>query len=488
MLNNPLDMFTMSIQDVRSHFRSLLPVYQEDKHYMVLKGDIPVVLVAHMDTVPMGWRGGFPPYIHSHPQRSEVFIAPHTGLGADDRAGCLGIEILLSHGHRPWVILTDLEECGGVGAQELVIDIPSKPHDFYFMIQLDRRGYNDAVFYDMNTLYGEGKQFCKKVESYGFAEDTGTFSDISVIAPAWGVAAVNLSVGYHNEHTKNESWNYTFFISTVQKVHKMLLEYEQIGPHKYIAQYGAEYGQDLYYYSGRSFRRGLPWWEDDDYKHSVNFPREREDKGIEWQEDQDTDEVQRQREKHVSGKWDEYWAVREEERRRAELYLRAQDEERSAERKAERDRRIRGLLALPGESRSEDTAYQKGEKGTEAGHGLDPKDTSPWERGNGIDEYGCDEEEFISSLDHPYASGLGSASQSEERMGREDISDNDDDVVDMCSNCQHKIYYWQDSYEMHHERCRKQDATTKVTFCNCPASHIDCEEANCEELSQYYAG
>lgn len=46
-----------------------------------------------------------------------------------------------------------------------------------------------------------------------FKTARGSFSDISFIAPKWGVAAVNLSIGYEDEHFEIER----LFISAMQK-------------------------------------------------------------------------------------------------------------------------------------------------------------------------------------------------------------------------------------------------------------------------------
>ena len=67
-------------------------------------------------------------------------------------------------------------------------------------MEIDRRGHNDAVFYDCDN-----PDFVEFIESTGyFEENYGTFSDISIIAPKAGISAVNLSAGYNKEHTTNE--------------------------------------------------------------------------------------------------------------------------------------------------------------------------------------------------------------------------------------------------------------------------------------------
>ena len=57
------------------------------------------------------------------------------------------------------------------------------------------------------------KDFHEYVENFGFETNWGSFSDISIICPSWGVSGVNLSVGYEDEHFEIER----LFISTMQK-------------------------------------------------------------------------------------------------------------------------------------------------------------------------------------------------------------------------------------------------------------------------------
>ena len=76
-------------------------------------------------------------------------------------------------------------------ADALVSVLKEAPMKLNYIIQLDRRSSNDCVFYDCDN-----KEFTKYVESFGFLEGIGSFSDISVICLSWGIAGVNLSVGY----------------------------------------------------------------------------------------------------------------------------------------------------------------------------------------------------------------------------------------------------------------------------------------------------
>jgi hypothetical protein len=164
----------------------------------------------------------------------EVIWSPD-GLGADDRAGIFAIMQIIKRGLRPHIIFTTDEEIGATGAIALACDdCPFK--DLRFIIQLDRRGEDDCVFYDCDN-----KQFIDFIEEYGFVEAIGTFSDISMICPDWGVAGVNLSVGYRDEHSVSEVLFVKHWKATVDKVEK-ILRTEDLPRFEYVARKSAGCG------------------------------------------------------------------------------------------------------------------------------------------------------------------------------------------------------------------------------------------------------
>ena len=180
------------------------------KDYIVAIGDIPIALVAHMDTV-------FKTPVSDlyYDQRKGVLWSPE-GLGADDRAGIFAILKVLQDGLKPSVIFTTDEELGGVGAAALAQETCPIP-GLKYMIQLDRRGTNDCVFYDCYC-----PEFIDYVESFGFCERYGSFSDISFLMPEWKICGVNLSVGYEDEHSYTEILNINPLFDTIRKVKQML--------------------------------------------------------------------------------------------------------------------------------------------------------------------------------------------------------------------------------------------------------------------------
>ena len=182
------------------------------KDYIVGVGNIPIALVAHMDTVYKN-----PVSNLYYDQRKGVLWSPE-GLGADDRAGIFAIIKILQDGLRPTVIFTTDEEQGGIGAMVLAAD-PCPVEGLKYLIQLDRRGTNDCVFYDCYC-----PEFTAYVESFGFCERWGSFSDISFLMPEWQICGVNLSVGYEDEHSYTEILNIGPLYDTIKKVKTMLQE------------------------------------------------------------------------------------------------------------------------------------------------------------------------------------------------------------------------------------------------------------------------
>ncbi len=172
-------------------------------------GTVPLLLVAHTDTV-----FSRPPATIYHDRKKHVLYGDN-GIGADDRAGVWAIATLLEQGYRPHVLFTDLEELGGYGATDASWDLP-QPR-VHAMIQLDRRGADDAVYY-----CSDNRKFQRWVTRNGFITAQGTFTDISILMPAWDLAGVNLSVGYYDEHTHDECLFLDEWEHTLRRVRNML--------------------------------------------------------------------------------------------------------------------------------------------------------------------------------------------------------------------------------------------------------------------------
>lgn len=207
---------------------------RSNEGYTLALGTIPIVLVAHLDTV--------------HKERPETILydseqkmlwSPQ-GIGGDDRCGVYAI-LKICEKLKPCVLFTTDEEMGGQGARKFVQNIELK--NVKFMIEIDRRGNNQAVFYSCGN-----KEFQEYILNFGFDSHYGSFSDISVLSPAYDIASVNLSAGYYNEHTKQEYICMSHLYNTINKVIEILedenskaYDYQQV---KYI--YNTSYVDTCY--------------------------------------------------------------------------------------------------------------------------------------------------------------------------------------------------------------------------------------------------
>lgn len=182
-------------------------------NFILVRGTAPVMLVAHLDTV------------HDEPVRDictstdgNILMSPQ-GIGGDDRCGCFAlVKIYQSVQVKPWLLFTTDEEIGGIGAKNFCLahkqkQLPNDLDALKFIIELDRKGSRDAVFYNCDN-----PDFETYITGKGFKTAQGSFSDISHIAPELGIAAVNLSSGYYNAHTLHEYINRAELDDTIAKV------------------------------------------------------------------------------------------------------------------------------------------------------------------------------------------------------------------------------------------------------------------------------
>ena len=144
--------------------------------------------------------------------------------------------MILKKGLKPTIIFTTDEEKGAIGASELIKAFPKAPTDLKYIIELDRRGSVDCVFYECNNAH-----FIDYVEKFGFLTDIGSFSDISALCPSWKIAGVNLSIGYYHEHYETEHLDVSAMLFTIKRVKKMLMDSDSVDQFKYIPSYKSRY-------------------------------------------------------------------------------------------------------------------------------------------------------------------------------------------------------------------------------------------------------
>ena len=230
------DVLMLNQESLHIYCRSFFtPFYGKKNRYeawgegMYFKGDIPVLLVAHMDTVHKVLPTEMTLF---HDQEKDVMWCPD-GLGADCRAGVFNIIDIVGKGYKPHIMLTWDEEIGGVGASKLMDRWASgKGYDseavkqgmseVNFAVQLDRQGYSEAVYYDLDN-----PEFEEYISSFGYNTKIGSFTDICEICPAFGFAGVNVSAGYVREHTSTEVLLVEEMLLTQDKVLEILKDQQE---------------------------------------------------------------------------------------------------------------------------------------------------------------------------------------------------------------------------------------------------------------------
>ena len=170
--------------------------------YIYCRGNIPVLLTAHMDTVHKELIKDY----YEDVQTDEDGNTTHTitspqGIGGDDRCGIYAILKIIESGYIPYVLFCEDEEIGGVGSNKFCkTKYITELSNLKFLIELDRANANDLVFYS-----NANQDWIDWVEDEtNWKKSWGTFSDISHLSPACEVSSVNLSCGYYKAHTVYE--------------------------------------------------------------------------------------------------------------------------------------------------------------------------------------------------------------------------------------------------------------------------------------------
>lgn len=242
--------------------KSIYNFYEEKdviftEKYILCKGEAPIMFCSHMDTVK---RDDVKIIISD---KEKGYITSPNLLGGDDRCGVYALLNLIVYSKiKPWVIFTTDEEIGCVGAQDAVKELDKEMFkDIKFMVEIDRRGSNDCVFYQC-----ENKEFHTFIqENTGYVKTTGSSSDCRYLGKGWDIASVNLSAGYYHEHTKYEYVVVKELCRTIETCFKLLnislldetpfFDYQSVGAYgnsqigKYSGyNYNHDYGYNYDYY------------------------------------------------------------------------------------------------------------------------------------------------------------------------------------------------------------------------------------------------
>mgnify|MGYP001569841616 FL=1 len=176
-----------------------------------------VLIVAHADTV---WNDDKPRQVDwlGHICKSNWFS--NDGIGADDRVGCAAAWLVATQGEHS-VLITTGEEIGGIGAHAALAEIAPLLKEHAFMLQVDRAGDEELVFYPG----GHCKEWAKWLSDNdfaGFSQGWGSFTDITILSNGLKLCAANLAAGYINEHTKSETFFLDAWMRTYDRLERLL--------------------------------------------------------------------------------------------------------------------------------------------------------------------------------------------------------------------------------------------------------------------------
>ena len=208
----------------------------EGDGYLFAKGDVPILLVAHMDTVHLQ-----APSVFVYSKNGDVVSSPQ-GIGGDDRCGIYMILEIIKH-YKCSVLFAEDEEKGCIGSKKFVKESFVKNLEFNYIIELDRMGSKDAVFYECDNPEFEDFITADKDWETAF----GTFTDICTLAPVLGCAAVNFSCGYYKAHTTSEYVVLSEMENNIEKVCRLIERTTEADKFEYIeAVYNGFYGCGYY--------------------------------------------------------------------------------------------------------------------------------------------------------------------------------------------------------------------------------------------------
>ena len=206
-------------QSQENLFNLLVDQYEDiiisRNNYILVQGEAPIMLIAHLDTV----HRELVKRIYKR-SKGNVLKSPQ-GIGGDDRCGVYALNKVYELSKiKPFLLFTCNEEIGCCGASRFAEDytnnkLPKNLDNLKLLVEIDRKGSCDAVYYNCDN-----PKFEDYITSKGFITSNGSYSDISIIAPTLGVAAVNLSSGYYYHHTLDEYIN----INELENVIKIVVE------------------------------------------------------------------------------------------------------------------------------------------------------------------------------------------------------------------------------------------------------------------------
>lgn len=158
-------------------------------------------------------------------------------LGADDGAGLAVMLRLMSKGVIGGYCFTTGEECGGVGAAEVLQGATSFLKQYKQSVEVDRRGTREII-------YSQGSGDCASIAFTQWLCDTlgmghkpspnGTYTDVATFAEVIP-ENVNVASGYTNAHTPNEQVDLVYLDNLATALGNISVELWEQSPRERVA-------------------------------------------------------------------------------------------------------------------------------------------------------------------------------------------------------------------------------------------------------------
>ena len=150
---------------------------------------------------------------------NDIMRNPDGVLGADDRAGCYIASEMMRNNIRAIYGIFSGEECGGVGVSNFTTTatFDNILKNVSAFIELDRRGGYDCATYGYDNMH-----LINLFDMLWYKEAFGSYTDAVTLSDNSGIACINISVGYENEHTRKEELNLKHLLRTTNVMLNML--------------------------------------------------------------------------------------------------------------------------------------------------------------------------------------------------------------------------------------------------------------------------
>ena len=204
---------------ITRYLDSISGMTKDKKGNRIIKiGNAPVLWSSHTDTVHK--QGGRPRVTYGD---GILTLSPiemqATCLGADCTVGVWIMRQMILRGVPGLYIFHAEEETGGYGSKFISRETPEVLDGIDYAIALDRKGVDSVISHQMWRTASD--EFCDALADYlgpyWATDDTGTFTDTANytdLVPE----CTNLSVGYHQAHTRNECLDVSFAADLLERL------------------------------------------------------------------------------------------------------------------------------------------------------------------------------------------------------------------------------------------------------------------------------